>query len=219
MICLLLTLLYCRNKTIKIVLWNWKYKRISTRSANNIIFKVLKSSQGLERLNLTRLKMAIYFKKDFGAEESLISYGSLREDLSENQQHSEYAWKPVWGWGYPAGTVILPALESIPYGGHAIKHSPFLTTSFFSDSKLVKKSFKNLLPFAVCLLHGFLTSRFKESYGPLHKGKKWCANIHAIFHAILGDDCGDHPDTPRPKGENVLSQNNIWTSWQFYFSR
>lgn len=95
----------------------------------------------------------------------------------------------------------------------------FWLLPFFSDSKLVKKSFKNLLPFAVCLLHGFLTSRFKESYGPLHKGKKWFANIHAIFHAILGDDCGDHPDTPRPKGENVLSQNNIWTSWQFYFSR
>lgn len=40
-----------------------------------------------------------------------------------------------------------------------------------------------------------------------------------IFHAILEDDCEDHPDTSRPKGKNVLSQNSILTSWQFYFSR
>lgn len=36
---------------------------------------------GLKKLNLIRLRMVIYFKKDFGIEENLISDGSFREDI------------------------------------------------------------------------------------------------------------------------------------------
>ena len=82
MICLILTQPNCRNKTMQIVLWNGKYKPISSRPAVNTTSKILKSSQGLERLNLITLKMATYFNKDFGAEENLIGHGNLREDVS-----------------------------------------------------------------------------------------------------------------------------------------
>ena len=82
MICLLLTQPNCRNKTMQIVLWNGKYKPISNRPGVNTTSKILKSSQGLERLNLITRKMATYVNKDFGAEENLIGHGSLGEDVS-----------------------------------------------------------------------------------------------------------------------------------------
>lgn len=82
MICLLLTQPNCRNKTMKIVLWNGKYKPILNRPAVNTTSKILKSSQGLERLDFITLKMATYFNKDFGAEENLIGHGSLGEHVS-----------------------------------------------------------------------------------------------------------------------------------------
>lgn len=77
-------------------------------------------------------------------------------------------------------------------------------TFLFSGSMLVKKSSRIWfhLQFAYCMG----SSRFKESRGPLNKGgKNRFAYAHTIFHAILRDDCEVYPDTPRPKGENVLS--------------
>lgn len=67
---------------MKIVLWNGKYNPILNRPAVNTTSKILKSSQGLERLDLITLKMATYFNKDFGAEENLIGHGNLGEDVS-----------------------------------------------------------------------------------------------------------------------------------------
>ena len=62
--------------------YNGKYKPISNRPGVNTTSKILKSSQGLERLNLITRKMATYVNKDFGAEENLIGHGSLGEDVS-----------------------------------------------------------------------------------------------------------------------------------------
>lgn len=57
---------------------------------------------GLKKLNLTRLRMATYLKKDFGTEENLISDGSLREDIPQNQTLGVHM-KACLGRRNPAG--------------------------------------------------------------------------------------------------------------------
>lgn len=102
----------------------------------------------------------------------MIGHGSLRENISQNQTfrvHTEACLKRR----VPCMHRVLSALEGIPYSGSTIKHLPFLTIFLFSDSMLVKKTFKNLVSLAVYLLMG-----------------SWLA----IFSSNLRDDCEDHPD-------------------------